>query len=235
MRMDNFDCLAHPRIRRLITGEFEPPLLSCQPYLDHMRSKMPAGQDYVFDHSTADDDIKSMREDGLHQLADRCERLLDNPPAYDGFRPCNNAVFHAMIKSLKADDLYIVRTVNYYGDGIGIRNRIWDAMTGDACKSKKLLAMGHSNKIAEVKYRFERHGVVKYFSKIHAEIAKLRTLGAQKQDWEIFSIVFEHMSQQCMEFRDAVADIRDKLSKQRRRECYLEVHRISIPTQRDSL
>ena len=86
-------------------------------------------------------------------------------------------------------------------------------MTGDASKSKKLLAMDHSNKIAEVQYRFERHGVAKYFSKIHAAISKLRMLGAQKQDWEIFSTVFDHMSKQCMEFKQAVAEMRLKMDK----------------------
>ena len=38
-------------------------------------------------------------------------------------------------------------------------------------------------------------------------------LGAEKQDWEVFSTVFEHMSNQRMEFREAVADIWDQLGK----------------------
>ena len=44
---------------------------------------------YVFNHATADEDIKVMRDAGLHDLADDCDTLLDNPTAYNGFRPCN--------------------------------------------------------------------------------------------------------------------------------------------------
>ena len=211
MQMDNFVCSAHPRIRQLITGDLEPPLLSFKPYLDHMQA-LAGGGDYVFNHATADEDIKRMRDAGKHDLADACDVLLDNPPAFDGFRPCNSALFHAFVKSIKPDDLYILQKVQY-GDGIGIRNLVWDAMTGDACKSKMLLAMTHSTKINDVKYRFERHGVAKYFAKIHAAISKLAMLGVKKPDWEIFSIICDHMSTQCMEFRQAVSDIRDQIGK----------------------
>ena len=209
MRLDHYVCAAHPRIRQLITGELDPPLLSFKDYIEYKKREAGSGNDYVFDHATADEDIKNMRINNLHDLADMCDALLDNPPSYDGFRPCNSALFQAIVKSLRPTDMYILRTVTY-GDGIRLRNTIWDSMTGDACKSKKLLAMTQSTKINDVHYRFERHGVKKYFAKLHTVIAKLKTLGAEKQDWEVFSIVFEHMSKQCMEFRDAVKELRDQ-------------------------
>ena len=73
--------------------------------------------------------------------------------------------------------------------------------------------MTQSTKITDVKYRFQRHGIKKYFAQIHKAITKLKTLGAQKQDWEIFSTIFEHLSKQCMEFREVVKDIRTQMSK----------------------
>ena len=211
MRLDHYVCGAHPRIRQLITGELEPPLLSFKDYIDYKEDEADPDP-YTFDHATADEDIKNMRNKNLDDLADMCDALLDNPPTYDGFRPCNAALFQAIVKSIRPKDMYILRSTTY-GDGIRLRNTIWDSMTGDACKSKKLLAMTQSTKISDVVYRFERHGIKKYFAQIHTVIAKLKTLGAQKQDWEVFAIVFDHMSRQCMEFRDAVKEIRDQLSK----------------------
>ena len=160
MRLDHYVCAAHPRIRQLITGELDPPLLSFKDYIEYKKHGAGNGTDYVFDHATADEDIKNMRINNLHDLADTCEALLDNPPSYDGFRPCNSALFQAIVKSLRPADMYILRTVAY-GDGIRLRNAIWDSMTGDACKSKKLLAMTQSTKMNDVHYRFERHGVKK--------------------------------------------------------------------------
>ena len=61
-----------------------------------------------------------------------------------------------MLDSIKADDLYIMRDIAH-GDGIRLRNKIWDSMTGDACKSKKLMAMSMSEKVSDVKYQFVRH------------------------------------------------------------------------------
>ena len=139
MRMDNYICVSHPRIRLLITGELDPPLLSFKPYLDYMRDTTTDAT-YVFNHATADADIKRMRDNNLFDLADQCETILDNPPAYDGFRPCNAAVYHSLIASIKPEDLYITRNINY-GDGVSLRNKLWNAMTGDSCKSKKLVAM----------------------------------------------------------------------------------------------
>lgn len=55
--MDNYLCGGHPKIRHLITGEFEPPLLTYQPYLDYKRDEI-APEEYVFDYSTADADIR---------------------------------------------------------------------------------------------------------------------------------------------------------------------------------
>ena len=82
--MDNYVCSVHPRIRQLLTGDFEPPLLSHDPYLDYMQSLKP-DEPFIFNHATADQDIKLMRDTNLHGLADACERILDNPPAYDEF------------------------------------------------------------------------------------------------------------------------------------------------------
>ena len=211
LRLENYVCAAHPRIRSLITGDLEPPLLSFKPYLDHMKAGC-SPEDYIFDHVTADEDIKNMHDNNLVDLADMCDALLDNPPAYDGFRPCNAALFHAIVKSLKPSDSYVLQDV-IFGDGIRLRNKIVDMMTGDACKSKKLLAMTQSTKITDIKYRFQRHGIKKYFAQIHKAIAKLKTLGAQKQDWEVFSAIFDHLSKQCMEFREVVKDIRTQMSK----------------------
>ena len=120
-----------------------------------------------------------MRANDDTQLADECEVLLDYPSHYDGFRPCNNAVYFAMIDSLKHDDLYIMREVTH-GDGIRLRNKIWESMTGDACKSKKLMAINMLKEVSDVKYHFVRHGVTKYFANIHKTLAKLRRLGVQK-------------------------------------------------------
>ena len=50
---------AHPRMRQLITGDLWPPLISYQPYLDHMQAKSDP-EEYTFDHATADEDIKEM-------------------------------------------------------------------------------------------------------------------------------------------------------------------------------
>ena len=209
-RMDNFLCSAHPRIRQIITGDLEPPLLIYEPYLEYKRHA--AGDtNWIFDHASANEDIKAMRAAGRYTLADECDMILDNPPAYDGFRPCNSAVFHSLVKSLRPRDLFIMRKVKY-GDGIGLRNTLWTAMTGDATKSKKLMAMTSSVKIEDIKYRFVRHGISKYFSEIHRELAKLEQLGAKKQDWEVFSSIFEHMSSQCIEYRKVVTNIRDKLA-----------------------
>ena len=180
LRMDNFLCSVSPRIRELLTGDFEPPLLTFGPYLDFMAAEC-SPEDFVFDHAQTSEHIKLMREREKFDLAEQCAAVLDNPPTYDGFRPCNNAVFHAMVKSLREDDLYIMRQVTY-GDGIGLRNAVWNAMTGDDSKSKKLMAMTYSSTIEDVKYRFQRHGVAKYFASIHKAFAKLKTLGAAKQD-----------------------------------------------------
>ena len=209
--MNNFLSAMHPKVRLLITGQFDSPLLDYAPYSQYMTQAL-APESFVFDHANADQHIEMMRSNGDHQLADDCGLLLDNPPAYDGFRPCNNAVYFAMINSLKPADMYIRRDI-IHGDGIRLRNAIWSAMTGDAGKSKKLMAMNMSQKISDIKYSFVRHGVAKYFTKVHTALAKLRMLGVTKQDWEIFSDIFHHMSSQCEEFRQVVSDMRDQLEK----------------------
>ena len=211
IQMDNFLSQGHPRIRQLITGDLMSPLLSHAAYIDYMHSSC-APDDFNFDHADADQHIQLMRKSSEHALADECERLLDNPPHYDGFRPCNNAVFFAMTASLKADDMYVIRDVAH-GDGIRLRNKIWHAMTGDAGKSKKLMAMNMSEQVSDVKYKFVRHGVAKYFTAITKTLAKLKSLGVAKQDWEVFSTIFHHMSEQCDEYRQVVSDLRDQLEK----------------------
>ena len=120
--MDNYLCAGHPKIRQLLTGEFEPPLLSYEPYLIYKRQEA-APAEYVFDYSTANADIKTMHESGRDSLADECDMILDNPPALDGFRPCNNAVFYALRKSLKVSHAHILCDINH-GDGIALRNKI---------------------------------------------------------------------------------------------------------------
>ena len=211
IRMDNFLSQGHPRIRQLLTGDFESPLLTHNAYNDYMRSAC-APNNYTFDHAAADEHIQSMRDNGARDLADTCDTLLDNPPHYDGFRPCNSAVFFAMLSSLKPDDMYIIRDITH-GDGIRLRNKIWDAMTGDAGRSKKLMAMNMSKQVSDIKYRFVRHGVAKYFTEIAKTLSKLKSLGVQKQDWEVFSTIFHHMSEQCEEYRAVVSDLRDQLEK----------------------
>ena len=106
-RMDNYMCAGHPKIRQLILGHLEPPLLTYGPYLDYMRERCTDGV-YVYDHTTADKDIREMRLNDHDKLADECELILDNPPALDGFRPCNNVVYYALVKSLKPDDVHIL-------------------------------------------------------------------------------------------------------------------------------
>ena len=85
-------------------------------------------------------------------------------------------------------------------------------MSGDEVKSKKLLAMSLSADITKVQYKFIRHGVKRYFADIHETLARLKTLGATKQDWEIFGAIFVHMEKQCEEYRQVVVSLRDKLS-----------------------
>ena len=209
-RLDNFLFSGHPHIRSVITGDFEPPLLTYGPYLEYMRDKC-SPDTYIFDHSTADKDIAAMRKEGKFDLAKECEIVLDNPPRYDGFRPCNQAIYFTIIKSLHGDDVYIMREITY-GDGISLRNLIWETMSGDDVKSKKLMAMSLSEDITQVKYRFVRHGVRKYFAGIHKALAKLKSLGASKQDWEVFGAIFVHMEKQCEEYRQVVVALRDRLA-----------------------
>ena len=211
IRMDNFLSQGHPRIRQLLTGDLNSPLLSYAPYIDYMQSSC-APDDFSFDHAAADQHIQMMRDKGNHDLASTCEKMLDNPPHYDGFRPCNSAVFFAMVSSLKPEDMYVIRDI-IHGDGIRLRNKIWNSMTGDAGKSKKLMAMNMSKKVSDVKYKFVRHGVAKYFTEIAKTLNKLKSLGVEKQDWEVFSTIFHHMSMQCEEYRAVVSDLRDQLEK----------------------
>ena len=85
-------------------------------------------------------------------------------------------------------------------------------MSGDDFKSKKLMAMNISQSLlTDVRYRFVRHGVTKYFSEIHKKIARLNALGAAKPDWELFSTILNHMDQHCIEYQRVVADIRKEL------------------------
>ena len=194
-QLDNHLFSGHPNIRKVITGEMEPPLLTYEPYLNYMRDKCKPDK-FVFNHATVDNDIASMRASNNHQLAKECEIVSDNPPLFDGFRPCNNAIYFATLKTIHQDDIYIMRNV-IYGDGIGLRNLLWDSMSGDEVRSKKLMAMSSTADITQVKYRFVRHGVKKYFTEIHKVLSKLESLGAKKQDWEIFGAIFVHMEQQC--------------------------------------
>jgi hypothetical protein len=181
-RMNNHLFGGHPNIRKLIAGDLIPPLLTYEPYMFYKKAEAAPGE-YVFDYNTAEVDLRKMRENGKEKLAQECEAVLDNPPALDGFRPCNNTVFYALLKSVKSSCSYILRDINR-GDGIGLHNKMWNNMMGDASNSKKLLAMNFSKTLADIRYKFERHGVSKYFSEIHKYLSKLRTLGAQKQDWE---------------------------------------------------
>ena len=106
----------------------------------------------------------------------------------------------------------MLRGMNF-GDGIGLRNMMWEAMNGDAIRSKKLMEMTYVGKITDVKYKFQRFGIRKYFADVHKTLAKLQSLGAQKQDWEVFVIIFDHLSQQCDEYRQVVSDLRDKIAE----------------------
>ena len=180
-RLDNYLFSGHPNIRAVVTGQLEPPLLSYQPYLDFMKEQSGADE-YIFKHYTAKEDIIAMRAKGNENLAKECEIIMDNPPAYDGFRPCNSAIYFATLKTIKSDDLYIMRDV-IYGDGITLRNLLWETMSGDEVKSKKLLAMSLSADITKVQYKFIRHGVKRYFADIHETLARLKTLGATKQGY----------------------------------------------------
>ena len=82
--------------------------------------------------------------DGNDQLAKDCGIVLDNPPSFDGFRPCNRAIYFAVLKVISPNDHYIMRDITY-GDGIGLRNLLWQSMSGDDVKSKKLMDMSLSN------------------------------------------------------------------------------------------
>ena len=207
--MDNFLSAGHPKIRQLILGNLVSPLLTFKPYIDYMTDKAsPAA--YVFEHSTADYDIAQMRTEGKFELAESCEIAIDNLPFHDGFRPLNCAVFYSLLKSIKGFN-YALRDITH-GDGIGLRNQLWDMMADDHVRSKKLMAINMASDIHDVKYKFERHGVKKYFADIHKSIAKLNSLGAVKQDWEIFGLIFSHMEQQCEEYRQVVVALREKLS-----------------------
>ena len=86
-------------------------------------------------------------------------------------------------------------------------------MADDQVRSKKLMAINLAEDITDVKYKFERHGIKKYFADIHKAISKLNSLGAVKQDWEIFGVIFSHMEQQCEEYRQVVVSLRDKLAE----------------------
>ena len=86
-------------------------------------------------------------------------------------------------------------------------------MTGDVSKNKKLLAMSFTKKISDIHYKFERHGVSKYFSEVLKYLTKLDSLGAKMQDWQIFASIFEHMSSQCQEYATVVSQLRTSLSK----------------------
>ena len=152
IRMDNYLSAGHPNVRLLIMGKLESPLLDYLSYIRYME-RLLAPQPFVFDHADAELHIQQMQSNGDHQLAMECEQLLDNRPYFDGFRPCNSAVYFAMLDSLKHDDLYIMRGITH-GDGIRLRNKIWDSMTGDAVKSKKLMDMSMSQEVSDLKYQF---------------------------------------------------------------------------------
>ena len=91
--------------------------------------------EYVFDHATVDNDIAQMRKDGEDTLAQNCQIAVDNLPFHDGFRPLNCAVFYALLKSIKGHN-YALRDI-IHGDGIGLRNQLWDMMADDHVRSKK--------------------------------------------------------------------------------------------------
>ena len=90
--------------------------------------------------------------------------------ALDGYRPVNKAIYNACIR---ADDLWVTKTVER-NDVVGLRNLLWNKMEGDNESQHTITAMQAPMNFDDHFYRFQSHGIDKYFAGIHSKLDRLK-------------------------------------------------------------
>ena len=86
-------------------------------------------------------------------------------------------------------------------------------MEGGNESQRTITAMQTPMTLSDIYYRFQRHGIDKYFDKINTKIGKLNRIGRSMDKMSILSAIFRHLGSQCMEYKAEADDLLKKFVK----------------------
>ena len=145
-------------------------------------------------------------------LLAKLEFILDNGEAFDGYRQVNKAIYNAAIECIKADDLWIVKSVER-GDGVGLRNLLWDKMEGGNESQRTIAAMQTPMNLNDIYYRFQSYGIDKYFAEVHSKLGKFERIGRVMDKMSVLSAILQHIGSQCLEYQSEANRLRTEFVK----------------------
>ena len=203
--IDNFKTEGHPNVEKVILGQLDNPLRYCDAFLEVMRIKA-APATFTFDPRKTRQylDLISMTKP---ELIPTLDKMLDGKQR-TGYRPVNAAIYSTLTATLMPTDLYMLQQVERK-DGIGLRNLIWRKLDGGTTKQRRIASMKTKMDLSDQRYMFQPDGIEKYFSGIHRKLGRFKLLGRTMDRMELFTTIFQHMENQCMEYRDVINKERD--------------------------
>ena len=208
IRLDNHLFDGHPNVKKVIKGVLDNPLQYHDGFMQLMRTQY---DNFKFDPRKTQRYLSIVAEK-QPDLMPQLDLILDNGSEYDGYRPVNEAIYSQLVCCLTKNELYMLRRVES-GDGIGLRNLIWNKLQGGTSMQRRIKAMQTPMNLSDIYYQFQPDGIDKYFSLVHQRLAKLENLGRTMDTMSIMSQIFQHMGQQCLEYSKVIDEQRKDFIK----------------------
>ena len=206
MRFDNYLFSGHPNVEKVVLGSIDNPIQYCDEFVQLMRTRC-APNAFVFDPRKTNEYLDIVRV-AKPELLPKLEFLLDGEMG-DGYRQVNKAIYNATIECIHEDDSWVWKSVER-NDGIGLRNLLWEKMEGGDRSQRTIAAMQTKMNLDDIYYRFQTHGIGKYFAKVHSKLGKLSRLGRVMDKMTALSAIFQHLGGQCLEYREEADKLRSK-------------------------
>lgn len=205
--MDNVLFSGHPNVKKVILGHLDNPLQYCQEFIELMALK-ESPDPFIFDPRKSEYYL-SVVAVAKPNLLPTLEMILDNGKYNDGYRPANAAIYSKLMQSLHKTDLWALRQVER-GDGVGLRNILWRKMQGGSKTQRRLQSLKTPLTVSDINYKFEFHGVDKYFAKIHTKLGSFKLIDRSMDPTTTLTEIFQHMEKQCLEYKETIDKQRTK-------------------------
>ena len=158
-----------------------------------------APAEFIFDARKCNEYLQIVST-AMPALMPKLEDLLDNGRALDGYRQVSKTIYNATFECIDSKDIWITKQVER-GDGIGLRTILWNKMEGGNESQRTITAMQTPMNLNDIHYRFQQHGIDKYFDKVNAKIGKLNRIGRVMDKMSVLSAIFQHLGSQCTEYK----------------------------------